>query len=154
MRGKLVFVKGNDASHEDVGPVSRIGFRMFLSVCPSVIKQNSIVGLGLPGPGALLGSCDENFFLGDAERPKNYCKRSKFQGDSLRIFPSRNGQKTEEKSVVKGQRSMNRSLESKLRGAVKFLKDGTKEKPKTKHPPRKSSMEQRLMAVRKADKRM
>jgi hypothetical protein len=47
----------------------------------------------------------------------------------------------------------NRSLESKLRGAVRFLSDGTKEKPKTKHPPRKSSMEGRLMAAKKAFKK-
>ena len=48
----------------------------------------------------------------------------------------------------------NRSLESKLRGAVRFMEHGTKEKPKTKHPPRKSSMEQRLMEGKKAFKRM
>ena len=47
---------------------------------------------------------------------------------------------------------MNRSLESKLRDAVRFLDDGIKEKPKTKHSPRNSSMEQRLMAAKKAFK--
>jgi hypothetical protein len=48
---------------------------------------------------------------------------------------------------------MNRSVESKLRDAVRFLGDGIKEKPKTKHPHRKSSMEQRLMAAKKAFKK-
>jgi len=48
---------------------------------------------------------------------------------------------------------MNRSVESKLRDAVRFLGDGIKEKPKTKHPPRKSSMEQRLMEAKKAFRR-
>jgi hypothetical protein len=48
----------------------------------------------------------------------------------------------------------NRSLESKLRDAMRFIDKGIKERPKTKHPPRKSSMEQRLMAANKALKRM
>jgi hypothetical protein len=48
---------------------------------------------------------------------------------------------------------MNRSVERKLKDAMRFLGDGIKEKPKTKHPPRKSSMEQRLMAARKAFKK-
>ena len=48
---------------------------------------------------------------------------------------------------------MNRSVESKLRDAVRFLGDGIKEKPKTKHPPRKTSMEQRLMEAKKAFRR-
>jgi hypothetical protein len=47
---------------------------------------------------------------------------------------------------------MNKTVESKLRNAVRFLGDGIKEKPKTKHPPRKSSME-RLMAAKKAFKK-
>jgi hypothetical protein len=34
---------------------------------------------------------------------------------------------------------MKRSLESKPRGAMKFLNDGTREEPKTKHRPSKSS---------------
>jgi hypothetical protein len=49
---------------------------------------------------------------------------------------------------------MNKTVESKLRDAVRFLDNGIKEKPKTKHPPRKSSLEQRLMAAKKAFKRM
>jgi len=48
---------------------------------------------------------------------------------------------------------MNRTVGRKLRDAARFLDDGIKEKPKTKHPPRKSSMEQRLMAAKKAFKK-
>jgi hypothetical protein len=48
---------------------------------------------------------------------------------------------------------MNRTVESKLRAAVRFLGAGIKEKPKTKHSPRKSSMEQRLMEAKRAFKK-
>jgi len=64
----------------------------------------------------------------------------------------RNGQKKHEKRKFGARKKMNRSLESKLRDAVRFLDDGIKEKPKTKHSPRKSSMEQSLMAAKKAFK--
>jgi len=36
--------------------------------------------------------------------------------------------------------------------AVRFLDNPIQEEPKTKHPPRKSSMEQRLMEAKKAFK--
>jgi len=62
--------------------------------------------------------------------------------------------RTQENAVIVALVMANRSLESKLRGAVRFLDHGTKERPKTKHPACKSSMEQRLIAAGKALKRM
>jgi hypothetical protein len=47
---------------------------------------------------------------------------------------------------------MNRSVERRLRDAIRFLDDGIKEKPLQKRKPRPSSMEKRLMEARKAFK--
>jgi hypothetical protein len=48
---------------------------------------------------------------------------------------------------------MNRSVERRLRDAVRFLDDGIKGKPLQKRKPKPSSIEKRLMAARKAFKK-
>jgi len=48
---------------------------------------------------------------------------------------------------------MNRTVERRLRDAVRFLDEGTKEKPLQKRKPKPSSMERRLLAAKKAFKK-
>jgi hypothetical protein len=52
-----------------------------------------------------------------------------------------------------GKCVMNRSVERRLRDAVRFLDDGTKEKPLRKRKPNPSTMEKRLMDAKKALRR-
>ena len=49
---------------------------------------------------------------------------------------------------------MNRSVERSLKDVVRFLGDGTKEKPLQKPAPKPSSMEKRLTDAKKAFKRI
>jgi len=48
---------------------------------------------------------------------------------------------------------MNRTVERRLRDAVRFLDDGTREKPPQKRKSKPSSMEKRLMEAKKAFRR-
>ena len=48
---------------------------------------------------------------------------------------------------------MNRTVKRRVRDAVRFLDDGTREKPLQKRKPKRSSMEKRLTEAKKAFKK-